>query len=80
MKLNMMDVKLLKRFLTRYSHWISHWILFIFIGISLIAGFTNFTYSQQDIIAIVFGVIGLVGVAYITVHIEVRKRKEQDSN
>ncbi|WP_158268300.1 hypothetical protein [Paenisporosarcina sp. OV554] len=70
-----MDVKLLKRFLSRYSHW----ILLIVIGISLIAGFTSFTYSQQDIIAIVFGVIGLVGVAYITAQIEVRKREEQDS-
>ena len=68
-------MKLLKRFLSRYSHW----IFFIVVSISLIAGFTNFTYSQQDMIAIVFGVIGLVGIAFITVQIEVRKRKEQES-
>ncbi len=68
-------MKLLKRFLSRYSHW----VLLIFVGISLIAGFTSFTYLQQDIIAIVFGVIGLGGVTYITVYIEVRKRKERDS-
>jgi len=45
---------------------------------SLIIDFVDFTYSKQDMIAVGFGVIGLVGIGYLAFHIEVRKRRRQD--
>ena len=64
----------MKKFLSRYYHW----IFVIFIAISLIIDFMDFTYSRQDMIAVCFGVIGLVGIAYLAFNIEVRKRRQQD--
>ena len=39
----------------------------------------DFTYSRQDMIAVGFGVIGLVGIALLAFYIEIRQRKQQDS-
>ncbi len=64
----------MRRFLSRNVHW----ILFIFVMINLIIGFTNFTYSKQAIIAMIFGVVGLLGVIYLAFHIEAQKRREQE--
>jgi len=55
-----------------------HWILFIFVVINLIIGFTNFTYSKQDIIATFFGIVGLLGVTYLAFHIEAQKKREKE--
>lgn len=41
-------------------------------------GFTNFTYSKQDIIAIIFGIVGLLGVTYLAFHMEAQKRREKE--
>jgi hypothetical protein len=63
----------MKRFLSRNIHW----LLIIFVVINLMIGSTTFTYSKSDIIAIVFGIIGLLGVSYLAFHIEVQKRRKQ---
>ena len=63
-------MKGLKIFLSKNIHW----LLFIFVVINLIIGFTNFTYSKQDIIAIVFGMAGLFGVTYLTFSIKAQKK------
>ena len=55
-----------------------HWLLFIFVVINLIIGFINFTYSKQDIIAIIFGIVGLLGVNYLAFHMEAQKRREKE--
>jgi len=52
----------------------------IFIAISLIIDFKDFTYSRQDMIAVGFGVIGLVGIAYLAFNIEFRKEDSRIYN
>ncbi len=64
----------MKRLLSRNIHW----LLIIFVLINLILGFTTFTYSKPDIIAIIFGIIGLLGVSYLAFHIEAQKRRKQE--
>ncbi|WP_342430114.1 hypothetical protein [Neobacillus sp. FSL H8-0543] len=64
----------MKKFLSKNIHW----LLIIFVVINLIIGFTNFTYSKKDIIAIFFGMVGLIGVTYLAFHIEVQKRREKE--
>ena len=64
----------MKKFLSNNIHW----ILLIFVVMNLIIGFTNFTYSKQDIIAIFFGIVGLFGVTYLAFHIESQKRREKE--
>ena len=54
-----------------------HWLLIIFVVINLITGFTNFTYSKQDIIAIFFGIVGLLGVTYLSFRIEFKKEEKK---
>jgi hypothetical protein len=55
-----------------------HWILLIFVVMNLVFGFTNFTYSKQDIIAIFFGIVGLLAVTYLAFHIEIQKRRKKE--
>ena len=55
-----------------------HWLLFITVVINLIVGFMNFTYSKPDFIAIIFGIVGLLGITYLVIHIESQKRKQQE--
>ncbi len=64
---------MIKRYLFRNIHW----LLIIFVLINVIIGFTTFTYSKPDIIAIIFGIIGLLGISYLAFHIEARKRRKQ---
>ena len=64
---------MIKKFLSRNIHW----LLTIFVIINVIIGFTTFTYSKPDIIAIIFGIIGLLGVSYLAFYIEVQKRRKQ---
>jgi uncharacterized membrane protein YfcA len=64
----------IKRYLFRNIHW----LLIIFVLINVIIGFTTFTYSKPDIIAIIFGIIGLLGVSYLAFHMEARKRRKQE--
>ncbi|SER51651.1 hypothetical protein [Psychrobacillus sp. OK032] len=61
----------MKKFLSNNIHW----LLFIVVGINLIVGFINFTYSKQDFIAIFFGIVGVLGITYLVIHIEIRKRR-----
>ena len=55
-----------------------HWILLIFVVMNLFFGFTDFTYSKQDIIAIFFGIVGLLAVTYLAFHIEIQKRRKKE--
>ncbi|MDP4103477.1 MAG: hypothetical protein Q8935_00875 [Bacillota bacterium] len=64
----------MKKFLSNNIHW----ILLIFVVINLIISFTNYTYSKQDIIAIFFGIAGLLGVTYLAFHIEAQKRRKKE--
>ena len=64
----------MKKFLSNNIHW----ILLIFVVMNLIIGVTNLTYSKQDIIAIFFGIVGLLGVTYLAFHIESQKRREKE--
>ncbi|SDN64461.1 hypothetical protein SAMN05518871_106221 [Psychrobacillus sp. OK028] len=64
----------MKRFLSKNIHW----LLLIFVIINLIIGFSNFTYSKQDLIAIIFGIVGLLGVTYLVIHIESKKRRGKE--
>ena len=38
---------------------------------------TTFTYAKPDIIALIFGIIGFLGVSYLAFHIEARKRRNR---
>lgn len=67
-------VKIMKRFLSKNLHW----LLFILVVINLISGVVNFTYSKQDLIAMVLGIVGLLGVAYLVIYIESQKRKKKE--
>ena len=68
------EEKMMKRFLSKNIHW----VLFIFVVINLIIGFINFTYSKQDFIAIVFEIVGLLGITYLVIHMESQKRREKE--
>ena len=74
MKSHLMEEKVMRKFLSKNIHW----LLIIFVVINLITGFTNFTYSKQDIIAMFFGIVGLLGVTYLSFRIEVQKRREKE--
>ena len=69
----MVEEKMMKRFLSKNIHW----LLFIVVVINLIVGFINFTYSKPDFIAIIFGIVGLLGITYLVIHIESQKRKQK---
>ena len=64
----------MKKFLSNNIHW----ILLIFVVMNLFFGFTDFTYSKQDIIAIFFGIVGLLAVTYLAFHIEIQKRRKKE--
>ena len=64
----------MKKFLSEYIHW----LLLIFVVINLMIGFINFTYSKPDIIAMIFGIVGLLGVTYLAFHIEDQKRRKKE--
>ncbi|KQL35364.1 hypothetical protein [Psychrobacillus sp. FJAT-21963] len=57
---------------SRYKHW----LFYSLVVIGLIISLTKFTYSVQAIIATVFGIVGILGVTYLTFQIETQKRKE----
>lgn len=62
----------MNHFLSRYAHW----LLLLLVGSSFVMGFTLFTHSVQGVIAGVFGIMGLSGVAYLVFHIEKKRRRE----
>ena len=50
----------------------------VFIAISLIIDLFSSTYSMQDVISIIFGVIGLIGVTFLAFYIEVRLTRQKN--
>lgn len=71
--MGIVEEKMMKRFLSKNMHW----LLFIIVVINLIVDFINFTYSKPDFIAIIFGVLGLLGITYLVIHIESQKRRQK---
>lgn len=63
---------MITEFFNRYAHW----LLLLFVGLSILMGMTIFTSSVQGIIAGVFGIVGFLGIAYLVIQIEVHKRKK----
>ncbi|WP_226674530.1 hypothetical protein [Rossellomorea aquimaris] len=63
---------MITEFFNRYAHW----LLLLFVGLSIMMGMTIFTSSVQGIIAGVFGIVGFFGIAYLVIQIEVHKRKK----
>lgn len=51
-----------------------HWILIIFVIINLITIFVSSNDSKQDIVALIFGVIALLGVSFLAFYIEIKKK------
>ena len=62
----------MNHFLSRYAHW----LLLLLVGSSFVMGFTLFTHTVQGVIAGVFGIMGLSGVAYLVFHIAKQRRRE----
>ncbi len=60
----------MNNFISRYAHW----LLLLFVCLSFIMGFTIFTNSFQGFIAGGFGIVGIVGVAFLVLQIERQKR------
>ncbi|MCF6136680.1 hypothetical protein [Pseudalkalibacillus berkeleyi] len=53
------------RFFCKYGLW----ILFIVVGSGVISNFFYYRpYSKTDIVALIFGVIGLAGLLYLAIH------------
>lgn len=65
---------MIKRFLSRNIHW----LLFICVLINMVISLTTFTKSKEDIIAIIFGIIGLFGVSYLAFYVESEKRRKEN--
>ncbi|MBN8190543.1 hypothetical protein JI667_00145 [Bacillus sp. NTK074B] len=63
---------MITEFFNRYAHW----LLLLFVGLSIMMGMTIFTSSVQGIIAGVFGIVGFLGIASLVIQIEVHKRKK----
>jgi membrane protease YdiL (CAAX protease family) len=66
----------MKKFFQRYSHWLA---LFV-ISFSFLSMFINLELEKLDMIAIIFGGIGFLSVAYLAIMTEQhiwKKRKEK---
>lgn len=64
----------MKKLLSRNMHW----LVLILVVTNMMIGFTNDTYSKPDIIAAIFGIVGLLGVIYLAFHIEAHKRRKKE--
>lgn len=62
----------MKRFFKRYSHWLALFIL----SFSYFSMFINLEFEKLDTIAIIFGGIGFLSVAYLTIVTEQHIRKK----
>ncbi|MCA1062652.1 hypothetical protein LS684_22005 (plasmid) [Cytobacillus spongiae] len=65
----------MNQFFSKYSHW----LLLILVGLSFMMGLSMFTKSLQGLIAGIFGFFGLMGVAYLVIHMEIQKRRRANS-
>ncbi|KUP04179.1 hypothetical protein Q73_13870 [Bacillus coahuilensis m2-6] len=52
-----------------------HWIIVIAIGLGFFAGY-DFSHSKEDLVALVFGGIGLIGSFVLAFIVEKKKRSE----
>ncbi|OAS86857.1 hypothetical protein [Metabacillus litoralis] len=64
----------MNKIFSRYSHWLA----LIIIGFSFITMFINFKIAPSDIIAVIFGGIGLLSVGYLAFVVEKHIRKQRE--
>lgn len=62
----------MKKFFKRYSHWLA----LLIIGLSFFTMFINFQYNKLDIIAVIFGGIGFLSIAYLSFITEQHIKKQ----
>lgn len=62
----------MKIFIKRYSHWLALFIL----SLSYFSMFINLEFEKLDTIAIIFGGIGFLSVAYLAIVTEQHIRKK----
>ncbi|MBM6619191.1 hypothetical protein [Bacillus suaedaesalsae] len=66
----------MKHFFSRYSHWLA----LVIIGFNFFSMFINRKTTTPDIIAVIFGAIGLVGIAFLAYYVEKQIRKKSNEN
>ncbi|WP_223701755.1 hypothetical protein [Sutcliffiella deserti] len=66
----------MKQLFSRFSHW----LFLLVVVINFFAMFINFNASKLDIIAVIFGAIGLLGVGYLTFIVEKKIRFQRNQN
>jgi hypothetical protein len=55
-----------------------HWILLIVIGSGVISNFFYYKpYTKTDVVALTFGVVGVIGLLYFAIITEKKKREKQ---
>nr|WP_263326907.1 hypothetical protein [Neobacillus sp. Marseille-Q6967] len=64
----------MKRFFSRYSHWLA----LLIIGFSFFTVFINFKVATPDMIALIMGGIGLLSVGYLTFVVEKNLRNQRN--
>lgn len=55
-----------------------HWLILMIIGISFLTSFISLPDSKPDIIALIFGGIGLLAFGFLAFETEKRKRNRKD--
>ncbi|RNF38906.1 hypothetical protein [Planococcus salinus] len=55
-----------------------HWLFFLLISVSFMAGLWNFTLEATAVVGLVFGGIGTVSVGILVYYIEKEKRQTGD--
>lgn len=51
-----------------------HWFVFACVLISVLTSFATFSFSKEDIVAIIFGLIGLLAACSLAIGTEAAKR------
>jgi hypothetical protein len=62
----------MKKFISRYSHWLA----LLVVSFSFITMFVKFEIATPDLVAIIFGGIGLLSLAYLTFVVEKHIKKQ----
>ncbi|MGM7700716.1 hypothetical protein ACSVDE_03260 [Pseudalkalibacillus sp. Hm43] len=65
----------MKKLFCQYGHW----VLFIVLGVIVISNFFYYKpYNTADIVALAFGLMGLIGVLYLAIVTEKKKRNKKN--
>ncbi|KAA0548557.1 hypothetical protein FZW96_08280 [Bacillus sp. BGMRC 2118] len=66
----------MKKFFTRYSHWLA----LVIIAYNFISMIFTLNKETADILAVVFGGVGLIGMAFLTFYVEKQIQKKRKQN